>query len=107
MGSHRSRRRIRAVAAVASERVKCSETTQLPDLIEKMPYSWAQGFMTRINMGMTIQTHKIKNLRAMNTAEQMRFLRGWCSQHPGEDYQMAVFALFDLMPVEPYTGSNN
>lgn len=62
-------------------------------------FSWAQGFMSALNLASSSEKHKYHNLAAVTADDQMRFLRAYCDQHPLGDYVDGVFALMETIPI--------
>jgi hypothetical protein len=66
--------------------------------VEAVWFTWAQGFMSGLNMKMGIDQHQYRNLGAMTVEEQKRFLRNFCDQHPLKNFLEAVTALWAGFP---------
>ena len=73
--------------------IKCSQiTAEMDDQIRNIAYSWAEGFMTAVNLCTGASIQEYRNLAALSRDAQERFIRNYCLQHPNEDYQNAVWA---------------
>src|SRR5215467_11296499 len=82
--------------------IKCSQITA-DDQIRNITYSWAEGFMTAVNLCTGASIQKYRNLTAISRDAQERFIRNYCLQHPNEDYQNAVWALLNTLPIMAHT----
>jgi hypothetical protein len=84
--------------------IKCSQiTAEMDDQIRNIAYSWAEGFMTAVNLCTGASIQKYRNLAALSRDAQERFIRNYCLQHPNEDYQNAVWALLNTLPIMAHT----
>ena len=65
-------------------------------MIETLSYfSWAQGYMTALNMTFVANNKETVDLRDYDS--QTRHIRQYCDQHPLKDYVDAVLDLFEAM----------
>ena len=65
-------------------------------MIETLSYfSWAQGYMTALNMTFVANNKETVDLRDYDS--QTRHIRQYCDQHPLKDYSDAVLDLFEAM----------
>ena len=84
--------------------IKCSQiTAETDNQIQNITYSWAEGFMTAVNLCTGASIQKYRNLAALSRDAQERFIRNYCLQHPNEDYQNAVWALLNTLPIMAHT----
>jgi len=84
--------------------IKCSQiTAEMDDQTQNITYSWAEGFMTAVNLCSGASIQKYRNLAALSRDAQERFIRNYCLQHPNEDYQNAVWALLNTLPIMAHT----
>lgn len=64
-------------------------------------FSWAQGYISGINM-MSATTNKTFKNMADDTKSQMAKIRRYCNEHPLADYSDAVLDVVQSMPLLPY-----
>ena len=80
----------------------CAKFAQLyagdPDHAEFDFYSWAQGFMSGLNLANAHGGQRMRDLNAMLQAEQEDYLRRFCDQHPLQGYIEGVLALYASLP---------
>ena len=65
---------------------------------EKLFFSWAQGFMTGVNLSISGQTGNHKNLDTKSSDDQMTDIRRYCDAHPLGFYLDAAMDLFHNFP---------
>jgi hypothetical protein len=85
-----------------------SDYRSSPEFTENLYFTWAQGYLGGLNMGirimgvrMTDAKAKEKNgrdLMGLTLDAQMAFLRDYCNQHPLAAYYQAVVQLFSQLP---------
>jgi hypothetical protein len=73
------------------------------DFTENLYYTWAQGYMAGLNMGVRIMNANAKeksgrDVTGLTLAAQKAFLRDYCNQHPLADYYQGVIQLFGKLP---------
>ena len=64
-----------------------------PTVVELTFFSWAQGFMTGWNVGLSDQKDLKIDLSAMRMQEQKKYLRDYCDKHPLKNYMDGVVEL--------------
>jgi hypothetical protein len=74
-----------------------------PSQSEDMYFSWAQGFMSSLNMvnPNLRQPRSVRDLAAWSVNRQQFYLRDYCDQHPLTLFAAAVIEMFKLLPVIP------
>ena len=83
---------------------KCAQVTaEMDNQIQNIAYSWAEGFMVAVNLCTGASIQKYRNLAALSRDAQERFIRNFCLRHPNEDYQNAVWALLNTLPIMAHT----
>jgi hypothetical protein len=66
-------------------------------MMEKFYFTWAQGYMSGLNMGLLAIGNEMTDLRNFDIDRQQSFIRRFCDQHPLRDYTDAVDDLFTTM----------
>lgn len=83
----------------------CAEFAKLyvetPDETEAAFYSWAQGFMSGLNLQDVFMKVGYKDLGAQSLDTQKGWLRSFCDQHPLKSYADAVVHLYSTFPTLP------
>jgi hypothetical protein len=70
---------------------------------ERQYFSWAQGFMSGMNLGLrALGTVQPKNLATITTDDQMAHIRRYCNEHPLAEYHEAVIDLFKTFRPSTY-----
>jgi hypothetical protein len=64
-----------------------------PTVADNSYFSWAQGYMSGINLGFIANGGKSKNLNSISPEEQRHTLRQYCDEHPLAQYNKAVLDL--------------
>jgi hypothetical protein len=77
-----------------------------PDFSEGFYFAWAQGFMSALNIDLSQESAQYRNLGAIPTSQQERYLRNYCDQHPLGDYMDGVIALFKTIPLAEMPSSS-
>jgi hypothetical protein len=72
-----------------------SDYRKNPSEMENFYMTWAQGFMSGMNV---ISLPQYRDLAAMSLDEQKSALRTYCDQHPLADYGIAVMYLYMKLP---------
>ena len=69
------------------------------NMIEAVYFTWAQGYMTGLNMGLLAIGNETTDLLPLgfDTDRQQGFIRRFCDQHPLKSYSEAVDDLFVTM----------
>jgi hypothetical protein len=85
----------------------CAEVAQYyrqdPKLAKALFFSWAQGFLSGVNMSSLPVT---ANVGAMTVENQEAYLREYCETHPLMHYVEAVMALYTSLPKSQRRSSN-
>lgn len=72
-----------------------------PASTETAFFTWAQGFMSAINMVLLGREHqRSTNLALWDVERQRRHIRSYCAANPSRAYDEGVFDLFDTMRKE-------
>jgi hypothetical protein len=79
-------------ARFASDYRKNSET------IEELYFSWAQGMMSGINLGLLALNRPIRDLNAWRVDDEEAHIRQFCDHRPLSSYSDAVNSLFRALP---------
>jgi len=69
---------------------------KFPQVAENDFFSWAQGFMSGLNMALS--TGERKNLAGKPIEEEQSILRQYCNDHPLDDFYRAVYNLYSDLP---------
>jgi hypothetical protein len=77
-----------------------------PASTETAFFTWAQGFMSAINMVLLGREHqRSTNLALWDLARQRQYIRSYCAANPSRAYDEGVFDLFAAMRKEQGLGS--
>ena len=80
----------------ASSCAKFGETYRMnPSMAEVIYFSWAQGYLSGLNTGLSAMTRKTVNLNPpeFDTDAQRKLLRRFCADNPLKNYADAVTTL--------------
>lgn len=85
--------------------ISCAEFGKMyggdPDYAEKMYFSWAQGFMSALNVTRITKGLKSVNLALWDIERDQQHIRNYCADQPLKDYLDAVVELFgELMAAQ-------
>lgn len=85
-----------AGAGMATCAVFAKAYAATPDMTEGIFFTWAQGFMS----GMNVQApgHPDRILNAKTQDEEKREIREYCDAHPLKTYAAAVISVFISLP---------
>jgi hypothetical protein len=61
-------------------------------------FTWAQGFMTGLNMVAALDKKNIRNMGGEIIQLQQQRIREYCSEHPLDDYMQAVATMYGGLP---------
>ena len=78
-----------------------------PQNIEAEYFTWAQGFMSGMNLVVKAIKHRNRSMDGMPLADQQRIIRQFCEEHPLSNYLSAVIELMDKLPLSPETTPPN
>jgi hypothetical protein len=80
----------------------CAEFAKMfqadPATTEIMFYSWAQGFMSAVNISAKANNRPMKELAGV-MVDQERFLRTYCANNPLKNYMDGIMKLYEKLPV--------
>ncbi len=80
----------------------CAEIAKLfrqnPDQTSAMTFSWAQGYMSGLNVAGGASGREVRDLAGMNTKDEELVIRNYCGQHPMSDLATAVMGLYKTLP---------
>lgn len=65
---------------------------------ETLFFTWAQGYMSGLNLALKTAGKPIRDLRAREANIQKQTIRSYCNSHPLDVYMSAVNALFITLP---------
>jgi hypothetical protein len=84
--------------------LSCAEFAKMyrddPSTTELYFFSWAQGFMSGMNMGALATKNTTRDLAGI-TADQQRALRTYCANNPLKNYMDGVIEYYGKLPVSP------
>jgi hypothetical protein len=72
--------------------------SQNPDQTSAMIFSWAQGYMSGLNVAGAASGREVRDLAGMNTKDEEWVIRNYCDRHPMSDLGTAVMALYKTLP---------
>jgi hypothetical protein len=69
-------------------------------MIEEIYFTWAQGFMSGLNMASAVQNGVDRDLggTAADMSAQKIHIRSFCDSHPLVQYGLAVLDLYNSLP---------
>src|SRR6516164_3625025 len=71
---------------------------QNPDQTSAMMLSWAQGYMSVLNVAGGASGRDVRDLAGMKTKDEEWEIRNYCDQHPTSDLATAVMQLYISLP---------
>ena len=71
---------------------------QNPDQTSAMMLSWAQGYMSGLNVAGAASGRDVRDLAGIKTKDQEWEIRNYCDQHPMSDLATAVMKLYISLP---------
>ncbi len=77
-----------------------------PAKTKSVYFSWAQGFMSSINLSRKMQNGTPIDFGAMPSATQITWIRGYCQKNPMQTYLRAATELFLAVEQAQATKSN-
>ena len=83
--------------------LSCAQFVQMyegdPSLIEKISFSWTQGFMSAANQAAIAASTQPVNLvpEEWPVRSQMAFIRDYCASNPSNAYAVAALKLFEQL----------
>jgi hypothetical protein len=84
--------------------VSCAEFAKMyqgnPENAELVFFSWAQGFMSGLNMAAMASQTRTRDLAGI-TIDQKRALRTYCANNPIKNYMDGVIEYYRKLPVSP------
>jgi hypothetical protein len=72
--------------------------SQNPDQTSAMMLSWAQGYMSGLNVAGGASGREVRDLAGMNTKDEESVIRNYCDQYPMSDLATAVMDLYKTLP---------
>jgi len=82
----------------------CAEFAKMyqgdPEISERVFFSWAQGFMSGLNLGAKANNKQMRDLAGI-VDDQKRALRAYCANNPLKSYMDAVIGYYAQLPVSP------
>jgi hypothetical protein len=57
-------------------------------------HSWAQGFISGMNMASGLNKEDGKDLNSLTVTDQVKILAVYCKQHPKEQFMSAIYELY-------------
>jgi hypothetical protein len=69
-----------------------------PEFSKAIFFSYAQGFMTALNMSRSLNRLPAHALKGLGPDDQMAHLVYYCGNHPTEDFISAINSLYDDLP---------
>lgn len=80
----------------------CAEFAKMyqgdPEYTDRLFFSWAQGFMSGLNMAALANQTRPRDLAGI-TADQMQELRTYCADNPLKNYMDGVIRYYSKLPV--------
>jgi hypothetical protein len=80
----------------------CAEIAQFsrqnPDQASAMMLSWAQGYVSGLNVAGGASGREVRDLAGMNTKDAEWVIRNYCDQYPASDLATAVMELYKTLP---------
>jgi hypothetical protein len=86
--------------------MQCSQLTQTYanapgkqaiQMLDLMVGSWSSGFMSAVNMSLTVSQNDTKNLLSIGLDQQIITIRRYCKQHSNKQVVDAVAELFQSL----------
>ena len=71
---------------------------QDPDQTSVMMFTWAQGYMSGLNVAGGASGREVRDLAGMNTKDEEWAILNYCDQHPMSDLATAVMDLYKTLP---------
>ena len=76
-----------------------TEYRENPTLTEQLYFTWAQGFMTGLNVSTLLSGKgQWRDINARTVEDEEAYLRDYCDRHPLEEYEMGVLDLWSKLP---------
>jgi hypothetical protein len=80
----------------------CAEIAEVfrqnPDQTSAMIFTWAQGYMSGLNVAGGASGREVRDLAGMNTKDEEWVIRNYCDQYPASDLATAVMDLYKTLP---------
>jgi hypothetical protein len=67
---------------------------------ENYYFTWAQGYMTAMNIGISIQKHQFRDLASRPVNDEKTSIRLYCNNHPLAEYLSAIMDLYNSLPIK-------
>ncbi len=94
------------VGAIGAGTATCAKYAEgvkkWPDEATNLFTSWAQGFMSGVNVGFYVKNpeEKLPNIDAWSVKAQQQWINDYCDKHPLKLYAQAVADMLDAMRME-------
>ena len=72
-----------------------------PAFTEDLYFTWAQGFMSGLNLASIAGKLQFRVLNGVSMESQKTQIRSYCEEHPQGQYASAVIALYNDLPGAP------
>ena len=71
---------------------------QNPDQTSVIVFSWAQGYMSGLNVAGGASGREVRDLSGMTTKDEESAIQNYCEEHPMSDLATAVMDLYKTLP---------
>ncbi len=72
-----------------------------PELNETMYFTWAQGFMSGLNVASIREHGTYRDVAGVSIDALKSSFRSYCDQHPLSLYEEAAFSAYQTLPIRP------
>ncbi len=83
----------------------CREFSQAystnPTVTENIYFTWAQGFITALNLANVAIIHVYRDINGDNLQAHKGYIRTYCDAHPMRPYMTAVMELYNTFSPKP------
>jgi hypothetical protein len=69
-----------------------------PDVAESLYFTWAQGFMSALNLEASANGKVYRIINGNDMSNQKMLIRSYCNEHPLTQYVAAVLDLYERFP---------
>ena len=81
--------------------IPCAKFSQVykrsPEIMGTLYFSWAQGYLSALNIFRSALDYPMINLNIVHTDTQISQIRMYCANNPLKSYQDAVHSLYDFL----------
>lgn len=67
---------------------------------ENFYFTWAQGFMSALNLNAITENRPYRDVGAIGMTEQKSAIRSYCNLHPLASFVEAVFSEYENLPLK-------